>query len=193
MDMLETITSCRSVRRYTEQQVSRDDLQKILEAGVYSANAGGGQRSMVVAVRNPELARKVGKMNMARFDRSGLIGTFVSDEQPSVIDDPSIKNGFYDAPTVACVFCQKDFAFSVADAFVIVQAMALEAHSLGISSCIVSRAETTFANVVGQKLLGEWGVPQNYICRAFLALGYCDGPYPSAKPRREGRVKIVEA
>ena len=193
MDMLETITSCRSVRRYTEQQVSRDDLQKILEAGVYSANAGGGQRSMVVAVRNPELARKVGKMNMARFDRSGLIGTFVSDEQPSVIDNPSIKNGFYDAPTVACVFCQKDFAFSVADAFVIVQAMALEAHSLGISSCIVSRAETTFENAEGRKLLAEWGVPQNYICRAFLALGYCDGLYPSAKPRREGRVKIVEA
>ena len=148
---------------------------------------------MVVAVRNPELARRIGKLNMARFDRSGLIGNFVSAEQPSVIDDPSIKNGFYDAPTVVCVFCQRDFAFSVADAFIVAQAMALEAHSLGIASCIVSRAETTFASAEGQELLETWGVPRNYTCRAFLVLGYCDGPYPSAKPRREGRVKIVEA
>ena len=193
MDMLETIKSCRSVRKYTKQQVPRKDLEKIIEAGIYSANAGGGQRSMVVAVRNPELARRIGKLNMARFDRSGLIGNFVSAEQPSVIDDPSIKNGFYDAPTVVCAFCQRDFAFSVADAFIVVQAMALEAHSLGIASCIVSRAETTFVSAEGQELLETWGVPRNYICRAFLALGYCDGPYPSAKPRREGRVKIVEA
>ena len=191
-DMLSTIKGCRSIRKYTNKQVPREDLEKIIEAGIYSANAGGGQRSMVVAVHDQLLAEKVGKLNMAKFNREGLIGNYVSADQPSVIDDPSIKNGFYEAPTVMCVFCQKDFAFSVADAFVIVQAMALEAHSLGISSCIVSRAETTFANAEGSKLLAEWGVPENYICRAFLALGYCDGPYPEAKPRRAGRVKIVE-
>ena len=192
MDMLETIKGCRSVRKYTEQQVSRGDLAKIIEAGIYSANAGGAQRSIVVAVNNADLAEKVGKLNMAKFDRSCLIGSYVSKEQPSVIDDPAIKNGFYGAPTVVCVFCQKDFVFGVADAFIIAQAMALEAYSIGISSCIVSRAETTFVSKEGRALLSEWQVPEGYICRAFLALGYCDGPYPRAKPRRKGRVKIIE-
>lgn len=70
-----------------------------------------------------------------------------------VIDDPSIKNGFYGAPTAVCVFCQKDFAFSIPDAFVIAQAMALEAHSLGISSCIVSRGEQTFISKENKDLL----------------------------------------
>lgn len=192
MDMLETIKGCRSVRKYTQQQVSRADLAKIIEAGIYSANAGGAQRSMVVAVNNADLAKKIGKLNMAKFNRGGLIGSYVSKEQPSVIDDPSIKNGFYGAPTVMCVFCQKDFVFGVADAFIIAQAMAFEAHSIGIASCIVSRAETTFESEEGKVLLSEWQVPEGYICRAFLALGYCDGPYPQAKPRREGRVRIVE-
>lgn len=124
MDMLETIKGCRSVRKYTQQQVSRADLAKIIEAGIYSANAGGAQRSMVVAVNNADLAKKIGKLNMAKFNRGGLIGSYVSKEQPSVIDDPTIKNGFYGAPTVMCVFCQKDFVFGVADAFIIAQAMA---------------------------------------------------------------------
>lgn len=192
MDMLGVIKGCRSVRKFTDEQISRDNLDRIVEAGVYSANAGGAQRSMVVALRDSDLARYVGRLNMAGFDRSKLIGSYVSKDQPSVIDDPSIKNGFYDAPTVVCVFCQRDFAFSVADAFVMVQSMALEARSLGISSCIVSRAETTFASEEGQSLLRDWGVPEGFICRAFLALGYCDGPYPVPKPRRAGRVKIIE-
>lgn len=192
MDMLDTIKGCRSVRKYTDEQISREDLERIVEAGIYSANAGGAQRSMVVALHDAGLTEKVGKLNMARFDRSSLIGNRVSAEQPSVIDDPSIKNGFYGAPTAICIFCQADFAFSVPDAFVIAQAMALEAHSLGISSCIVSRGEQTFLSEEGKELLAAWGVPDNYVCRAFLALGYCDGPYPQAKPRREGRVKIIE-
>lgn len=130
-------------------------------------------------------------MNMAGFNRAGLIGNHVSREQPSVVDDPNIRDGFYGAPSVLCVFCQERFAFSVADAFCIAQTMTLEAHSLGLGSCIVSRAETTFSAPEGQRLLREWGVPEGYICRAFVIVGYGDGAYPSAKPRRDGRGVIV--
>ena len=192
MDALELIKTRRSIRRYTPCQVSREDVEKVIEAGLWAANAGGGQRSMIVAVRNAELAACIGRMNMAGFSRARLIGGHVSAEQPSVIDDPSIRNGFYGAPTVLCVFCLERFAFSVADAFAIAQTMALEAHALGLGSCIVSRAEGTFASAEGAELLRGWDVPESYVCRAFLALGYCDGPYPEGKPRRPGRALIVE-
>ena len=33
-------------------------------------------------------------------------------EQPSVIDDSKIKNGFYDAPTVCVIFGQRDFLYN---------------------------------------------------------------------------------
>lgn len=95
---------------------------------------------MVVALYGTDLAEKVGKLNMARFDRGHLIGSRVNSEQSSGIVDPSIKNGFYGAPSAVCVFCQKDFAFSVPDAFVIAQAMALEAHGLGESPAASSAA-----------------------------------------------------
>lgn len=68
----------------------------------------------------------------------------------------------------------------------------MEAFSLGISSCIVSRAEETFDDEVGASLMKEWGVPEEYIARCFVTLGYCDGPYPQAKPRKENRCKIIE-
>lgn len=191
--MLKDIIMARhSVRKYTDKQISRSDLELILEAGNYAPNAGGGQRSMIVAVRNAELTAKIGRMNLAKFDRSRLIGGYVSKEQPSVIDDPTMKNGFYGAPTVAAIFCQNGFAFRAADAFCIAENMLLQATELGISSCIISRGEETFLSDEGQALLKEWGVPGNYSAVCFVILGYIDGEQPHTKPRKPDRIKIVE-
>ena len=192
MELLRAIKNRRSIRKYQDKQISREDLEKIVEAGIYAANAGGGQRSMIVGIRNAELVEKLGRMNMARFDRSRLLGSYVSKEQPSVIDDPTIKSGFYGAPALCVVFAQKNFLFGIPDAFCCAETMLMEAYDLGISSCIVSRAEETFDSDAGRAYLKEWGVPENYIARCFVTLGYCDGAYPGPKPRRKNRSRIVE-
>ena len=91
MELLELMKYRRSIRKYSDRQISKEDLQKIIEAGEYAPNAGGGQRSIIVAVRNKQLAEQIGVLNLARFDRSRLIGSYVSKEQSSVIDDKNIK------------------------------------------------------------------------------------------------------
>lgn len=190
--LMDVIKVRHSIRKYQDKQIKREDLEKILEAGSYAPNAGGGQRSKMVAIYNKELAKKVGKMNMAHFDRTHLAGNYVSKEQPSTIDDPSIQNGFYDAPTVICVFCQDNFLFKTADAFCMMENMVLQATELQIASCIISRGQETFASEEGKRLMQEWEVPEGYSCQGFVILGYLDGAVPHRKPRREGRIRIVE-
>ncbi len=192
MALMDIIKARHSIRKYTDEQIKREDLEKILEAGNYAPNAGGGQRSMMVAVYNKELTTHIGKMNIAHFDRTNLAGAYVSKEQPSTIDDPSIKNGFYGAPTVICVFCQDNFLFKTADAFCIMENMVLQATELGIASCIVSRGYETFASEEGKRLMKEWNVPDNYACQGFVILGVIDGEQPHSKPRRAGRTVIIE-
>ena len=192
MELLELMKYRRSIRKYQDRQIPKTDLEKIIEAGTYAPNAGGGQRSMVVGIHNAALAEKIGKMNLARFDRSKLAGSYVSREQPSTIDDPTIKNGVYDAPSVCIVFAQKNFLYSIPDAFCCAENMVLMATELGISSCIVARGEETFDNEIGAAMLQDWGVPENYIARCFVLLGYVSGEYPGEKPRKMGRSKIVE-
>lgn len=192
MELMDIIKARHSIRKYTEKQISRDDLEKILEAGNFAPNAGGGQRSMLVAVHNKELTTYIGKLNMADFDRTHLAGSYVSKEQPSTIDDPTIKNGFYDAPTVVCVFCQDNFLFKTADAFCMMENMLLQATELGIASCIISRGQETFASEEGRQLMKQWGVPEGYTCQGFVILGYIDGETPHSKPRKLGRIKIIE-
>lgn len=192
MDLLELMKRRRSIRKYQQRQVELADLQKVMEAGAYAPNAGGGQRSILLAIRNPALVETVGRLNLRRFDRTRLAGSYVSREQPSNIDDPSIKSGFYGAPTVVAVFSQKNFLYGVPDAFCCAENMVLEATALGLASCIVARGEETFDNDEGRALLQAWSIPENYIARCFVLLGYCDGKYPQGKPRRADRLKIVE-
>ena len=40
---MDTIKARHSIRKYTDKQISREDLEVILEAGNYAPNAGGGQ------------------------------------------------------------------------------------------------------------------------------------------------------
>lgn len=190
--LIDLIKNRHSIRKYTEKQISRHDLEIILEAGNYAPNAGGGQRSMMVAIHEAQLTKKIGIMNMANFNRKELAGSYVSKEQPSVIDDPSMIDGFYGAPTVIAIFAQSNFKFKVADAFCMAENMILQATELGISSCIISRGEETFASEEGKSMMKKWGVPEGYSCQAFVILGYIDGQEPQSKPRKPGRVLIVE-
>lgn len=190
--LMDLIKARHSIRKYTGEQIDRKNLEIILEAGNFAPNAGGGQRSRMVAIHNKELAAYVGRLNMAKFDRTNLAGNYVSKEQPSTIDDPTIQNGFYDAPTVICVFCQDNFLFKTADAFCMMENMVLQATELGIASCIVSRGPETFASEEGKKLMKQWDVPEGYSCQGFVILGYIDGEQPHSKPRKPGRIKIIE-
>jgi nitroreductase len=192
MDLTQIIEHRRSIRKYQDKQIEKSQLEDIISAGIHAPNAGGGQRTYVVGIHNKELVEIVGKLNLSGFDRSKLIGSYVSKEQPSVIDDPTIKSGFYGAPTVCAIFAPKNFLYSIPDAFCVAENMVLKATELGLASCIVARGEETFEGEYGQSLLRQWGVPEKYIARCFVLLGYCEGKYPDPKPIKGKRTFIVE-
>lgn len=189
MALIDTIRNRRAIRRYKDMQITDEELRLILEAGIYAPSAGGGQRAMVVAVQDRELTRQIGRINASVMKRPK--GVQVSAEQPSIIDDPSITNGFYDAPTVCVIFNGASGQYSISDSFCIAENMILEAYDLGVASAIIGRAEMTFDNEFGKQLMKDWGIPEDYTARAFVILGYIDGEYPPVKPRKEGRIRIV--
>lgn len=192
MNSLEVMRHRRTIRKYQEKPVCKEDLRMVLEAGTWAPSAGGGQRSIICGIRNKEICELLGKLNISRFDRSRLAGSYVSHEQPSIIDDPTIESGFYGAPCVCVVFAPKDFLYSIPDAFCCAENMVLAASELGLASCIVARAEETFDNEIGQKFMRQWDIPEGYIARCFVLLGYCEGDYPQEKPRKPKRVRMID-
>lgn len=193
MELLELIKTRRSIRKYLTKKIEKEKLEKIVEAGIYAPNPGGRQGTKIILLDNAELIEKIGIVNANCENRNWDIG--VSSEQPSIIDDQTIKSGFYGCPALGMVCIQREKLKNVnaiGSAFICAQNMVLEAYDLGVSSCIVGRAEATFSHTEMNQLLLDWGLDENYIPIVFVCLGYIKGDYPKVKPRNEGRVIMVD-
>ena len=193
MELLDLIKQRRTIRKYTDQKVEREKIEKIVEAGLNAPNAGGGQGVTFVILEDADLIHEIGVVN-ANVENRNWGGRGVSDAQPSIIDDLSIKSGFYGCQALAIACINKERAGMVnmiGTAFCGLENMVLEAHDLGIGTCIVGRAHDTFAQPGMQDYLTKWGVPDDLTPIMFLCMGYLDGEYPPYKERKEGRVIYV--
>lgn len=170
-DVLETIKSRRSIRKYKSDMVPQDKLEKIIEAGTYAATGMGKQSPIIVAVTNKELRDKLSAMN------AKIMG---------VNSDP-----FYGAPVVLIVLADKSRPTYLYDGSLVMGNLMLEAEAQGVGSCWIHRAKEEFESEEGKALLKKWGVEGDYIGVGHCILGYAkDEPKPAA-PRKEGYIVRV--
>ncbi len=194
MEFIDIIRQRRSIRKYLSASIEREKLELIAEAGIYAPTPGGGQSSRIVMLEDADLIEKIGIVNANCENRNWGAGMHVSAEQPSIIDDLSIKSGFYGCSALGIVFIperHRSAVNGIGSAFVCAENMVLQAHALGVSSCIVGRAEATFEQPDMGELQEKWGLT-GYAPIVFVCLGYISGEYPAIKPRKDGRVIFPE-
>ncbi|CBL22963.1 nitroreductase [Blautia sp. 2744] len=171
-DVLETIKSRRSIRKYKSDMVPQDKLGKIIEAGTYAATGMGKQSPIIIAVTNKELRDKLSAMN------AKVMG---------VNSDP-----FYGAPVVLIVLADKSRPTYVYDGSLVMGNLMLEAEAQGIGSCWIHRAKEEFESEEGKELLKSLGIEGDYEGIGHCVLGYTDGPAPKAAPRKDSYVYYVK-
>ena len=192
--MIETILHRRSIRRFAPKQIEEEALQQILQAGLYAPSAGGRQGVMFAVCQDQEVNHRLGKIKRANSNfRMATNGNYISQEQPSIVDDPKLTSSFYDAPTVITLFAPKDFLFSAEDCAAAAENMMLAADALGIGSCYIGQGRTAFADPYGQEILKKWAIRTDYYAVMQLLLGYPreGDPHPAAKPRKNDRILRV--
>ena len=171
-DVLETIKSRRSIRKYKSDMVPQDKLGKIIEAGTYAATGMGKQSPIIIAVTNKELRDKLSAMN------AKIMG---------VNSDP-----FYGAPVVLIVLADKSRPTYVYDGSLVMGNLMLEAEAQGIGSCWIHRAKEEFESEEGKELLKSLGIEGDYEGIGHCVLSYTDGPAPKAAPRKDSYVYYVK-
>jgi nitroreductase len=192
-DIINNMVERRSIRKYKPEQITEAELDALLQAALYAPNAGSRQSPIISVCQNAEINTALGKINKAAFHgKMSTATSYISKDQPSIADNAAIQSGFYGAPTVVTFFAPKHFLNSAADCCVAAQNIMLAAHSLGIGSCMVARAEDTFASELGQRLQKEWGIDEICEAKIHVILGYpADTEHPKAKPRKDGRIVRV--
>lgn len=173
--MKETITDLenrRSCRKYTDRQIDEETLNTILTAAAYAPSGMGKQSAKIVVTQNPEIIRRVSKLNAAVMGRDV---------------DP-----FYGAPALAIVFADRNVHTYVHDGVLVAGNLMNAAYAMGVDSCYIFRAEQEFECEEGKKLLEEWGIGEQYAGIANIILGYRDeGGVKEAAPRKEDYIVRV--
>ena len=171
-EVIRAMEERRSVRAYTDEVPSTEQIEAVIEAGLWAASGMGQQDPIIVAVTNRELRDRLSAMN------AGIIG------------DPD-RDPFYGAPVVLVVLAPRDQRNRVYDGSLVMGNLMLAAHALGLGSCWIHRAREEFDTPEGKAILAELGIEGDYEGIGHCILGY-PAEVPEAKPRREGRVFLAE-
>ena len=170
--MLKEIAERRSCKRFNPNKpVSKEDIDKIIQAGLLAPSGMNKQSGIVIAITNKEIRDKLAKLNKGNWD----------------IPDP-----FYGAPVILLVAAKKGFLAQV-DGACMIENMLLEAVHLGLGGCWVHRAKEELESEEGRALLASTGLDlTEYEGVGHCIIGYSDGFEPAPKEIREGRKFYIE-
>lgn len=81
-EVIKTILNRRTIRKFQDRQISSEELDLILEAGLYAPTSGGMQRVEMLVCQNKEIIDILGKINRKIFGCANSDGIhFVSETQ----------------------------------------------------------------------------------------------------------------
>ena len=163
-ETLNNLKTRRSIRAYKPEQVEKDLLEQVLEAGIYAPTGGGRQTPFIVAVQDPDTVKQLSRMNAAVNGAK---------------TDP-----FYGAPTVLVVLAERSRGTYLLDGASVITTLLNAAHAVGLGSCWIHRAKEMFESDEGRALLKQWGIEGDFEGIGQVILGYAAGPAPEPAPRK---------
>jgi len=157
MELLDIMRSRRSVRRYTDEKISDEQLKKIVSAALLAPSGHAKYPCEFIVVTNRELLIKMSRCRKA------------------------VAKMLEGAAAAVVVIADRDKSDTfVEDSCVAIMSMQLLATSLGIGNCWIqirnrqSEDDTPSENFLRELL----NFPENFACQAILSLGI-----PAKEPR----------
>lgn len=173
-EIIKAMEERRSVRKFKADMPAKEDVEQIIEAGLYAANGRGKQATVTIAVTNKELRDKISAANCK-------IGGWDEGFDP-----------FYGAPVILIVLADKNCRTGIYDGSLVMGNMMLAAHSLGLGSIWIHRAKEEFEMPEFQQLLKDLGIEGQWEGIGHCAVGFMDGDMPNAAERKDGRVFLLD-
>lgn len=171
-ETLNTILSRKSVKKYKDNPVPKELIEKIVEAGLAAPSGLNKQAPIILVVTDKQVRDELSVLNAGK--------------DPFKRADP-----FYNAPCVLVVLADKSVPTYLYDGSLVMENMLLAAHSLGLGACWIHRARETFESDAGKAILQKLGIEGEYEGIGNCIIGYADME-PQAKPRRENRVFYIQ-
>ena len=151
-EVLKAIFARRSVRSFTEQKISREDLELILQAGAAAPTARNLQLFGFVALTNRETIDKL----------AALTGEVVGRN----------LNGFYKPAALIIPYTKAEAVYGADDNACAMENIYLAAYSLGIGCVWINQLRDGCKDERVREILRGVGIPDDCVVYGSAAIGY---------------------
>jgi nitroreductase len=183
-ETLKVIRSRRSIRDFKSEQVKREDLDSIVEAGLYAPSASNAQNLHYTVIQNQALIKDISKWIVEEIEKGGN----------DYLKDLVKRSGgaiFRNAPTIVIMSADGKDRFGVVNAAAATENMLIAAESLGIGSCWIGM----IAVLTGSKNINEYMkklmIPDGYALQFGMTLGYKASANAEVPERKKDLVSYV--
>ena len=168
-ETLQTIFTRRSIRSFTDQPISKEHLDLLVQAALCAPSGMGLQTWQFTVVSSREkidrLAQVIGKtLNRENYDMY----------RPAALIIPSNE---------------KESRFGKGDDACAMENIFLAAHSLGIGSVWINQLQGICDESAVREVLRELQIPDSHVVYGLAALGYAAGPVKEKE--RTGKVVVI--
>lgn len=172
MEFKELVRKRRTVRKYTGEDVSAEQIKEVLEDAIWSPSACNRQPWYFVVVKNPEAKKKIAELafKLPQMKNASAILAIFSD-----------LGKYCDSSTREQVEQNRYYYF---DAGVVLQTIALSAFDRGIGTCMMA------GRLARDEIREALGVPDNYVLCGLMSFGVPDGMPPA--PKRDAVEKYFD-
>ena len=176
-EVIETIMSRRSIRKYLDKPVEHEKLALIAKCGINAPSGMNQQPWAVRVVENQDFIK-------------GTTEIFKKENADQVKKEPGFKNLYRNAPNIIVVATPK--GYGALDAGLLGENMMLAAKSLGLGTCCLgSPVRFLEGSEACKPYLAQLHLPEGYEICYILAVGYPDES-PEARPRDESKIEFIK-
>lgn len=163
-EVIETIKTRRSIRRFKPDQIKDEELQAIIDAAIHAPSGHNEQPWHFTVIQNKDLIDHFSVVTKKAMAKSEVpwIAAMGKNEKLHL---------FYNAPTLIVVSGRKDSYSPLIDCSAATQNMLLAAHSIGLGACWIGLINFMFSIEEEVKKLS---LPDGYEPYFAVALGYPD-------------------
>ena len=169
-EVLRNIRTRRSVRQFTQQVISQEAVEQIVEAAIYAPSAMNRQSWHFTVVHNREKIQQLAKVIGEIIGREGY--------------------DFYQPDMLILVAADRTNHNGEVDTGCAMENIMLAAHSLGIGSVWINQARGICDEPAMRAMLTELGMAETHLVWGIAALGYA-AVEPVERPRAEGTVNYI--
>ncbi len=177
MDVFSCIATRHSTRKFKEEPVPQEVLDKVIEAGRQAPSGKHKNQSRFIVIRKKEVLQELIALVQQEFAKMEV--TPENDDNFGGAIRAAKKGGYvfmYNAPVLIVVANKRDYGNKYADVSCAMQNMMLAANALDLGSCWINQLHWLQDNPVLRAYLQKLGMAEDEEVCASLSIGYPDTP-----------------